>query len=449
VCAQATADYLKHSGLGERGLVVGYDTRFSSEDFAAATAEVVAANGIRVFLCNKATPTPVVSYGTVFRKAGGAVIITASHNPGIWNGFKIKSEIGTSAPPEVTAEVEKNIARVTSGGSVERLPLATAVKQKLVEYVDLAPCYFDQISTIVNLNDLRQADLKVVIDPMYGAGSGYVKELLSGGKLELVEINAERNPLFPGMKNPEPIAHNLTRLSTAVRRRKADAGVATDGDADRFGAVDENGVFLTTLQIYALLALYLLEVRKERGLIVKTITTTAMLDRLGEIYGVPVRETPVGFKWIAPIMIGENALIGGEESGGYGFRGHVTERDGILASMYFLDFMVKTGKTPAQLLEYLYSKVGPHHFDRLDVTFPEAERESIINRVKEDQPGEILGLKVARVDTFDGFRFILADGSWLLIRFSGTEPLLRVYAETSSRERVQEMLDAGRKLAGV
>jgi phosphomannomutase len=273
--------------------------------------------------------------------------------------------------------------------------------------------------------------------------------LLEGGNLDLVEINSERNPVFPGMKNPEPIAHNLTRLSATVKRRKAGVGLATDGDADRFGAVDEHGDFLTTLQVYALLALYLLEVRKERGLIVRTITTTSMLDRLGELYGVPVRQTPVGFKWIAPIMINENAMIGGEESGGYGFRGHVTERDGILASMYFLDFMVKTGKTSAQLLEFLYSKVGPHHFNRLDVTFPEAERDTIINRVKDHQPKDILGVQVTHVDSFDGYRFILADGSWLLIRFSGTEPLLRIYAETSSTHKVQQMLEAGRKLAGV
>jgi phosphomannomutase len=383
------------------------------------------------------------------KKMGGAIIITASHNPGTWNGFKVKSENGTSAGPEITSQIESNIATLSSRGKLSSIPLKDAIKQGKVEYVDLAPIYFEQLARLVDLETLRGNKTKVMIDPMHGAGSGYLKTLLSGGSLEIVEVDAERNPVFPGMERPEPIAHNLTNLSSSVRRRKAAVGLATDGDADRFGAVDENGVFLTTLQIYALLCLYLLETRGERGTIVRTITSTAMLDRLGEIYGVPVRETPVGFKWIAPVMMKENALIGGEESGGYGFRGHVVERDGILASLYFLDFMVKTGKTPSQLLEYLYSKVGPHYFDRFDVEFPESERNSIIERVKYNFPKEINGVNVSRIDTFDGFRFILEDTSWLLIRFSGTEPLLRIYTESDSPERVQNLIASGRKIAGI
>jgi len=449
VCAQAVADYLMQSGLAGRGLIIGYDTRFASEDFAAAAAEVVAGNGIKVYLCPKATPTPVVSFGTLARRVGGAVIITASHNPGSWNGFKVKSETGASAPTEVTVEIEKQISRILTTGKITQMSLAEALKQNLVEYLDLAPVYFEQVARLVNLNELRQARLKIIIDPMHGAGAGYLKTLLSGGALELTEINGERNPLFPGMERPEPIAPNLTKLSAAVRRRKANVGLATDGDADRVGVVNEKGGFLTTLQVFALLTLYLLEVRGERGPIVKTITTSAMLDRLGEIFNVPVRETPVGFKYVAPIMLGENAVIGGEESGGYGFRGHVMERDGILASLYFLDFMVKTGKNPSELIDYLYGKVGSHYFDRQDFEFPETERGAIIDRVRRSAPGDIGGVKVARFDTSDGFRFILADNSWLLIRFSGTEPLLRVYAESDTPERVEKMLRFGRELARV
>ena len=251
------------------------------------------------------------------------------------------------------------------------------------------------------------------------------------------------------MERPEPIAANLKVLGAKVREERATAGLATDGDADRVGAVDERGTFITTLQMYALLAFYLLDVRGERGMIVRTITTTAMLDRLGEIYHVPVKETKVGFKWVAPIMMKEHALIGGEESGGYGFRGHVVERDGILASLYFLDLLAKTGKTPSRLIEDLYKKVGPHQFDRLDVTFPESERPTIMGRMRSSQPKEIGGVSVARYETSDGFRFVLADTSWLLVRFSGTEPLLRIYAEASSMARVQEIIEVGKKLAGV
>jgi phosphomannomutase len=283
---------------------------------------------------------------------------------------------------------------------------------------------------------------------MYGVGSGYFKTLLSGGSTNVIEINSERNPAFPGI-NPEPITVNLQKLLATVTEQKANVGIATDGDADRIGIIDEKGVFLTQLQVFALLCLYLLEVRGERGPLVKTITSTSMLDRLGELYKVPVYETPVGFKYVAPVMIAQNALIGGEESGGYGFRGHIPERDAIPAGLYFLDFMVKTGKTPSQLLSYLYSKVGEHYYDRIDLHFPEEKRQAIINRVREGEPKYIENIRVARVDTQDGFRFILADNSWLLIRFSGTEPILRIYAETNDTERLKRMLQFGRELAGV
>jgi len=447
-CAQGVADYLKQAGLAGRGVIVGYDTRFASEDFASAATEVVAGNGIKVYLCSKAVPTPVISYGVLVQKVGGAIIITASHNPAKWNGFKVKSEQGSSAPTEVVAEVEKNISHTLAAGKINHLPLAEAVERGLVEYLDLAPIYFNQLNSLIDLNELRQARLKIVVDSMYGAGAGYFKTLLDGGAIKITEINSERNPLFPGIQ-PEPIAANLAKLSTAVKQQGADVGLATDGDADRIGIIDEKGVFLDQLQVFALLCLYLLEVRGEQGPIVKTITATSMLYRLGEMFNVPVYETSVGFKYVAPIMVAKNALIGGEESGGYGFRGHVPERDGILAGLYFLDLMAKTGKTPSQLLDYLYSKVGPHYYKRVDIEFPAEEREAINNRLRHNLPESIDGVRVIKTDTSDGFRFILADNTWLLIRFSGTEPVLRIYTETDSQVRVERLLEFGKKLAGV
>ena len=442
------ADYLKQVSLASRGLVIGYDTRFASEDFASAAAEVIAGNGIKVYLCPKATPTPMISFGVLAQKAGGAIIITASHNPPIWNGFKYKTEDGASAPAEVITKLEENISRILTSGKINEIPLAEAIEQGSVEYLDLAPIYFNHLTKLIDLNELRQARLKIIVDSMYGAGAGYFKVLLDGGAIELVEINSERNPIFPGIQ-PEPIEANLAKLSATVKKRRADIGLATDGDADRIGIIDEKGGFLTPLQVFALLSLYLFEVRGERGPIVKTITTTSMLYRLGEIFKVPVYETPVGFKYIAPIMTAENALIGGEESGGYGFRGHMPERDGILAGLYFLDLMIKTGKTPSELIDYLYSKVGAHHFRRIDVKFPEDERQNINNRLRETLPATIDGVKVAKVDTFDGFRFTLVDNAWLLIRFSGTEPVLRIYAESDSLARVERLLELGKDLAGV
>ncbi len=450
LCAQAVADYLKENGLARRGVVIGYDTRFASEDFAAASAEVMAANGIRAYLCSGATPTPVVSYGVTAHGAGGAIVITASHNPPAWNGFKYKSEQGASAPPEVVARLEKNIARnLSEGKKIERIPLVEALAEGLVERLDLAPVYIRHLAELVDIERLRQAGIKVVLDPMYGAGAGYLRALLGGGTTRVTEINGERNPIFPGMKQPEPIEVNLGKLQTTVRQEGARVGIATDGDADRLGIVDEHGTFLTTLQVLSLLALYLLDVRGERGAIVRTITTSVMLDQLGELYHVPVYRTAVGFKYVAPIMTAENALLGGEESGGYGFRGNVPERDGILAGLYFLDFMARTGKTPSQLLEYLYSKTGPHYFDRVDTPFPEEERPAVMARVRSHRPAEIEGVKVAEIDTTDGYRFILADKSWLLVRFSGTEPLLRIYAESSTPERVAKLLAYGKTVAGL
>jgi alpha-D-glucose phosphate-specific phosphoglucomutase len=447
-CAQGAADYLKQKGLAGRGVYIGYDHRFASEDFAAAAAEVVAGNGIKVFLSPKAIPTPFVSFGVITKKCGGGIAITASHNPARWNGFKFREETGASVSSETSIEVEKHIDRAFNAGKVNATPLVQALKEKSVEYLDLTPSYIASVSKLVDLNSLRNAGLKIAVDSMYGVGAGYFKMLLNGGTTQVMEINGERNPAFPGI-NPEPIAVNLQRLISLVPEQKADVGIATDGDADRIGIVDENGRFLTQLQVFALLCLYLLEIRGERGPLVRTITSTSMLDRLGEIYKVPVYETPVGFKYVAPIMIAQNALIGGEESGGYGFRGHIPERDAIPAGLYFFDFMVKTGKTPSQLLAYLYSKVGEHYYDRIDLHFPEDKRQAIIKRVQDNAPKSIENVKVVRLDTQDGFRFILADNSWLLIRFSGTEPILRIYAETNDTERVKRMLQFGRELAGV
>jgi len=449
ICAQAVADYLKQDGLHRQGLVIGYDTRFASEDFAAAAAEVLAGNGIKVHLCLKPAPTPVVSFTVPAMESAGAIIITASHNPGSWNGFKYKSEDGASAPEKLISRIEENIASLTSrGAGVKRLALDKALKTGAVDYVDPSPLYFERLSRLVDIEKLRRQKLNIVVDSMYGAGIGYFKSILQGGDLRVTEINGERNPSFPNIQ-PEPIARNLTKLSRSVVARKADVGLATDGDADRIGMIDERGQFLTQHQVFALLCLYLLEIRGERGPIIRTLTSTMMLSRLGKLFDVPVHETAVGFKYVAPLMTKKKAIIGGEESGGYGFRGHVPERDAILAGLYFLDFMAETGKTPSQLVEYLYSKVGPHYYDRRDFHISAAKRRAIVHRLGSSPPATIAGSRVTKADTIDGFRFFLGEESWLLIRFSGTEPLVRIYAEAETLKRVGQLLDEGEKLIGL
>jgi len=450
LCAQGVANHVMAAGLAHRGLIIGYDTRFASEDFAAAAAEVVAANGIKAYLCSKATPTPVIAHAILMKKTSGAIIITASHNPAKWNGFKYRTEQAISAPPEVIAEVERHIANILAPRSVKHISLDQGVKQGLVEMFDPSPSYISHIRKLVDIERLRHAGLKVIVDSMYGAGAGYFATILKGGSTKVVEIHGERNPLFPGIQ-PEPIASQLTQLSAMVKKREASVGLATDGDADRIGIMDEKGNFITPLQVFALLALYLLELCGRRGAIIKTITSTSMLDHLEELFQeVKVYEVPVGFKHVAPKMIAEDALIGGEESGGFAFRGHMPDRDGLLSGLYFLDLMVRKQKSPSQLVEYLYSKVGPHYYERIDIEFPPEEQETIIRRLSQSRPSYIDDLKLEKdVDTSDGFRFLLAGGTWLLIRFSGTEPVLRIYAEADSQQRVSRLIAQGRKMAGV
>ena len=447
-CAQAVADFLKAAGRDKGCVVIGYDTRFASEDFAAASTEVLAGNGLKVVLLSKPAPTPVTSYTVTALKAAGAIMITASHNPGEYNGFKYKVDSGCSAPTDVINEIEKNANAVAGTGKIRRLTLDDALKKKLVSYHDPFQAYEKHLNTLINIETLKQQPFNLVVDSMFGAGIGYFKRLLDGGKLEVHEINKARNPLFPGI-HPEPIGKNLGKLARQVIRDGANVGFATDGDADRIGIIDENGRFMTTQEVFALLAMYLLDVRKERGGLVKTITSTDMLFTIGELYGVPVFETQVGFKYVAPVMAREGALLGGEESGGYGFRGHIPERDGILAGLYIIDYLTRTGRTPSQLLSDLFKKVGPHYYDRLDIHTSEESKQKMLARMSASRMEKIDGQKVVSLDTRDGFRYKLESGAWLLVRFSGTEPLVRIYAEGNSPKEVQKLIQFGQEMVGV
>lgn len=399
-------------------------------------------------MLSSAAPTPVVSYSIINRKAGGGVVITASHNPPQWNGFKYKPDYGGSASPEIVEALETEIDEAQRH-EIPMLSLPEARERGLLDEIDPAPPYLAHLARLVDIEAIRSSGLNVATDAMYGAGAGYLPQLLEGGTTAVTELHGERNPIFPGMNQPEPVAHNLTDLSQWVVSNGCDVGLAVDGDADRVGLVDEKGRFISTLRTFALLALYLLEIRGERGALVKSITTTNMIYRLGEMYGVPVHETPVGFKYLGPVMRRENALTAGEESGGYAFRGHIPERDGILSAMYLLDMIVKTGKRPSELLDYLFSKVGPHHFEREDVPFDPELRSQTEQHLASQQPDTLAGRKVVRRDETDGTRFILDRDAWLLIRFSGTEPVLRIYAEADSPEQVSLLLEEARSLAGV
>ncbi len=446
-CAQGFANYLAGSGKQGQSVVVGHDRRFGSEHFAAAAADVLAANGFKVWLTDSATPTPVISYAVVDKKAAGAVNITASHNPPTDNGFKVRDENGGAIDPEGLKKIEALIP--DSAEEVKRMAYSVGEAEGKIVRFDAAVAYIEHLKDLIDLGPIKDAGLTVMVDSMWGNGAGWFPRLLAGGATKIIEIHNERNPIFPEMKRPEPIQPNVDVGLQATVANHADVLLITDGDADRVGYGDENGVFIDQLRAYALLAYYLLEVRGERGPIVKTLSTTTMLNKLGKIYGVDVVETGVGFKYVAPKMLELNGLIGGEESGGYAFRGNVPERDGILAGLYMLDFMVRTGKKPTELLKLLFDKVGgEHYYDRIDTPF-KGDKQEKIDRILAANPATIGGLKVTEVVTVDGFQFRLEDGGWMLIRFSGTEPIIRVYCETMHKDKVQVILQDGLKLAGI
>jgi alpha-D-glucose phosphate-specific phosphoglucomutase len=445
-CTQGFASYLiNHSKKGE-WIVVGHDKRFLSEYFALAAAEVLVGNGFKVYLTDGPTPTPIIAFSVVNKYAAGALNITASHNPPSDNGFKVRDANGGAIAPEGLAEIESLIP--DSLDDVKRMPAQEAEGQCLLVKFDPAPPYIEHLKDLIDLQPIRDAGLNIVVDTMWGNGAGWFSRLLSGGKTQITEIHNTRNPIFPEMKRPEPIPPNIdVGLETTVKKG-ADILIVTDGDADRLGVGDEYGNFVNQLQVYALLAFYLLEVRGERGAIVKTLSTTSMLDKLGKMYDVPVYETGVGFKYVAPKMLETKAMIGGEESGGYAFRGNVPERDGILAGLYMLDMVVKLKKKPSELIRLLFSKVGPHYYDRVDRTFT-GDLNARKKIVLDANPKSVGGFAVTGLNTSDGFKFSLEDGGWMLIRFSGTEPIIRVYCETTNKDKVHAILQDGLRIVGL
>jgi phosphomannomutase len=452
-CAQGFASYLKNKYRDPaelaQGVVIGGDRRFESEFFAAAAAQVLAANGIPVHFCGGGIPTPIISFGVTDCKALGAINITASHNPPEDNGFKVRDAHGGAIPPEGLKEIEAQIPE--SVVDVKHIDYDAATGNGLICAYSPMAAYDRRIRSLVDVDAIRDAGFKVLVDNMWGNGAGYVSHFIGGGATQVVEYHAERNPIFPEMLRPEPIPPNVDAGLLRARELGMDVVCIMDGDADRCGFGDENGHFVDQLRVYGLLAMYLLEVRGERGPIIKTLSTTSMLDKLGQRYGVPVYNTGVGFKYVAPAMMEHQGMIGGEESGGYAFRGHVPERDGILANLYLLDLMRRTGKKPTELLKMLFDMVGgPHYYARIDTRLTDhATTGTARAELDAVQPATVAGLRVTDKVTVDGYKFMLEDGGWLLIRFSGTEPLIRVYCETLHEDKVQAILREGMRLAGI
>ena len=440
-CARAAGEHFRETQGTEKQLVVGWDTRFLSEAFAEQAAAQLASLGFEVMLADRAAPTPAISSYLVQVGAAGGIVITSSHNPYNWNGVKVKPYYGGSASPEVVADIERRVPAILEAGTEHD-------GRPTVARFNPIPPYLETISGKVELERIRSAGLRVAFDPMYGTGAGLLNELLAGGATTVTEIHSEANPRFPGIRAPEPINENLGALKELVGGGEFAVGLATDGDSDRLGMVDERGEYVDQLRTFALLVHHFLATKGERGTVVRSLTTTSMADRLGEHFGVEVVETPVGFKYIAPLMMERDALIGGEESGGYGFRGHLPERDGLLAGLYLLEAMALTGKTPSGLLDAVFGITGPHYYRREDFTIDEAQRGAIVAALDTAEPSTIAGQAVVGKDQKDGWRFKVDQG-WLLFRLSGTEPLLRIYTEVRDEALVRPIIDEGRRLAGV
>lgn len=452
-CARGVAEYLAEAGTEDRGVVVCHDRRFASEHFARACVEVLAAHGIRSFTPPEAVPTQVGSFFTREMRAGAGIVITASHNPWTDNGFKVKADTGGAGAPEMLAAIEATMNRHPEDELPPRRDYADAVAAGLVESFDPYPRFREQLASIVDLERIRAAQGRVLVEPLYGSGAGWFTRLLGDASLTIRELHTERNPYFGGV-NPEPIRPNVDAWLEEIPRWGADIGIAFDGDADRVGMATEEGVFVNQLQVYGLLYWYLLDVRKQIGPAVYTVTTTSMAPRLAEIYGTQAYETGVGFKFVGPKMTETQAVIGGEESGGFGFGMHIPERDGLASGLFLLDLWLTKAKKASEVLAELQALAGPSYYNRIDIRFAregyDAIKADTLSRLEHEAPEALAGRRVVRrqaLDTGDGFKFYRDDGAWLLIRFSGTEALLRIYTEARSPEDVEALLAEGRRIA--
>jgi alpha-D-glucose phosphate-specific phosphoglucomutase len=456
--SQAIADAVNaenwHAGapipevINPRKMVVGFDTRFLSDRYASDVARVLAANGFQVYLTQSDAPTPAISYNVRHLGAIGGVVITASHNAPRYNGMKLKSAYGGSALPEQCRRVEVYLNdNEERGRGPNLMDFEQARKSDLIQRFNPLPAYYDHLRTLINFDAIADHPQRIVVDSMFGSGRGVIKGILQGSGCEVTEIRGEMNPGFGGV-HPEPIARYLGSLAGAISTGMGDMGLATDGDADRIGAMDERGKFVDPHKIMALALRYLVEERGWRGPVVRTVSTTRMIDRLAERYNLPLYETPVGFNYIADYFLKEDVLIGGEESGGICFRGHIPEGDGILMGLLLLEIVASSGTTLGELVENLLQDVGPAHYQRTDLRLNHpVSKTQMTNRLANEAPGEIGGEKVNQVSTVDGVKYIMADGSWLLIRPSGTEPVLRVYAEGRSPEMVRALVNYGEQIA--
>jgi phosphomannomutase len=433
--AQATADYWMANPPPDvaRKIIIGYDRRFLSDQFARRTAEVFAGNGFNVVLTSVPTPTPAVSYAVKAQRATGGVMITASHNPPAFNGYKLKAHYGGPAEPALCSAVESFL---------DKSPVRRVALGKESKITDIRPAHFAAIKRLVDFKLIAKSKLRFAHDPLFGVGAGCFAELLAGTTCKVTTLNAAHDAFFGGI-NPEPIPKNYGPTSAYLKKHPHDLCLVTDGDADRVGGMDGRGHPLSTHQLICLLLHHYLGDRKARGRVISALTTTSMVDKMCAAHGLEMVETGVGFKYICAEMLKGGVVLGAEESGGIGFPGHIPERDGILAGLMLLELLATEGVSINKLIARLEKEYGPHRYARIDTTFPLEKRAALMEFCQANPPAKLLRSPLAEVKSFDGVKFIAKDGSWLMLRGSGTEPILRIYAETSSDAGAAKLLKEG------
>ena len=443
---QAVALYVRNLDKVENGLVIGYDNRFLSEEFAKRCAEVLAGNKIKVLLYDKTVPTPVTAFATISHKAVGALMLTASHNPAIYNGIKFIPEYGGPALPEVTAQIEGFLFMVENGEKeIKKVPFSEAEKSGLVEKINVDEEYITHLMQNIAIDEFKKANLKVVIDPMYGAGIGYLEEIFSRIGLEYHVIENWRDPLFGG-KMPEPSAQVLLELRDIVLTEKADLGLALDGDADRFGIIDADGSYITPNEVLYLVYHHLLNYHKMQGNVARTVATTHQLDKIAALQNLTPKETAVGFKYIGQCLLHKECILGGEESGGLSVAWHIPEKDGILAALLVAEIRAVHGKSLRAILAEQNALYGTCESKRTDIHVMPQQKEDILEYMKSFSPPTVAGIKVVSTSVIDGLKIVLDDTSWLLIRPSGTEPLFRIYVEAADQTKIAAILEDIRKM---
>ncbi len=437
--AFAIAKYVKDSQKASKGVVIGYDTRFLSDKFAETCARVLLGADIKVILLERDAPTPVTAFTVVNRNAAGAIMLTASHNPPYYNGIKFIPEYGGPASPQITAQIESNLLTIMPNEKILEKSIEKGIAEKMLEKVEPSEDYFKKITELVDFETIRKSKMSVAYDPIYGTGRNYVDALLVRNNIDVRVIHNMRDPLFGGGM-PEPSVEYLSQLTSIVKDNKLALGLATDGDADRFGVIDSLGVYMTPNQLISIIFLHLIKRRKFQGAVVRSIATTHLIDRIAEKFDIPVYETPVGFKYICEKMLAENIIIGGEESGGLSILGHIPEKDGILANLLACEVAAIENKPLSIVYKNLLDEYGEVYTDRINIHLKsEEQKNSIMHKLKIDPPSFIMNVKVNSINDIDGYKFLLKDGSWVLVRASGTEPVLRIYIEGTSKDMLRKL----------